>query len=144
MGVPKLLNEATIEHALRKSYGILTHAAKELGVTRAAVDYHVRSSPKLKAVVAESREIIVDHAEHNVMDAVVTKGDEGLSKWVLERLGKKRGYGNSTEHGISEDDIYAIVASFGGDLEKLKAFRAALDAPPMIEARPVSTEPAGE
>lgn len=127
MAAPKMLSEAQIEAALRSHAGIMSFAAKALGVTRSAVHIRVDRSPRLQAVAAEVRETILDAAEGNIAKAI-NKGDVQTSRWYAERLGQGRGYGNKVHATIDIGAIEALAASFGGDLAKLRAFRAAVEA----------------
>jgi hypothetical protein len=126
--MPKKVTDETIIAALRKNAGIISHAAADCGIGRSSLSERVKNNPVLKAVSQEVDESVLDAAEGIVKVALLKKKDEQTARWYLSRKGKARGYGTSIDHNHRLDDslIDAIVASFGGDVEKLRAFRRSL------------------
>jgi hypothetical protein len=84
--------------------GNITDAAAMLKVKSARLRRFVNDSEYLTREQNESREILQDIAEGNVYEALTDKQDPGrrdsMSRFVLERLGKARGFGSGTA-GIS-------------------------------------------
>ncbi len=125
---PGKITEKALIAALRKWGGIQTLAARELGTTRQNVHSRIKNSARLQEVVAEVEEETLDLGEGHIVKGV-RKGDKDLVKYYLDRKGKMRGYGprSDVEAKLSEDTLMAIVVAMGGDLDKLKAARAAVN-----------------
>ena len=87
MGIPA--KEIGIE--IRKSKGIVSVAANNLGVTRNALHRRIQRSKRLQKVKWEARETIVDIAEGKLFKAL-TNDDWRAIKFTLATLGKDRGY----------------------------------------------------
>ena len=75
--------------AITKSHGLV--AARRLGVSRQAVYNMVNRHPEVNEAMVDAREELLDMAEANLF-AAIAKGNLKISCWVLERLGKHRGY----------------------------------------------------
>lgn len=109
--------------------------ANELGVSRQAVHDRVNRSPRMRSVLAEVKETILDMGEGHVIKAM--QGDKErqippdltTNRWYLERQGGARGYANKTqvETKLADGELGALVTAFGGDIKKLRAFRDSLD-----------------
>lgn len=80
-----------IYRAIEASGGNMTAAAKALGRRRSTIEARVNASPPLVALLSELRAGLVDQAEGNIV-ADVARGDQAASKFVLQTLGKDRGY----------------------------------------------------
>ena len=96
--------------ALEKSGGLVAPAARRLGVTRAAVYAMARSHPTVKAAMDDARADILDLCESNIFQAV-TKGNLNMSTYLLDRLGKDRGYVTRQEveqPGFTAQEISAM------------------------------------
>lgn len=113
--------------ALKKWAGIQSLAAKELNTSRQNVFYRIKNSPRIQAVIAEIEEETLDIGEGHLIK-MLREGDKEIVRYYLDRKGKKRGYGTRGEFEtkLSEDTLTAIVIAMGGDLDKLKAARAAI------------------
>lgn len=124
----KKFTDAQLETALRKHCGIKAQAAKALRVDRASVQERVEKSPRLQQVIREIEEAVGDMCEGNILRALKAK-DKQTSRWYAERKLKRRGYAPKleSETKLADGDLAAIVAAFGGDVEKLRAARAAFD-----------------
>jgi hypothetical protein len=120
------VSDAALQRALRAADGILANAAKELGVSRQLVWARVHRSSDLQEVIREIEDGLKDVAEGHIA-AGVRRGDYRWVTYYMERKGADRGYGKDVGR-MTDGDLEAIVASLGGDLDKLKAARAALDA----------------
>jgi hypothetical protein len=120
------VSEAEVIAALRKNRGILGPTADDLGITRQSLYERVDASPELQRVRAEIDELILDKCEVVIFDAAET--DKGLTaRWLAERKGKHRGYGNQVQATLDEKQLEAFVFAFGGDENKLRALRDTLN-----------------
>ncbi len=121
----KTVTDANLELALRKNAGIKSLAANAVGITRQAVQDRVAKSERLQRVLVEIEETTMDMAEGVILSGIRAK-DKQTARWYAERKGKGRGYASKTELSISDDDLEAVVAAFGGNLDALRRLRTEL------------------
>ena len=122
----KKVSDVEVEAALKKNRGIYGPAANDLGITRSALVERVENNPNLKRLREEIDELILDNCEVVIFDAADT--DKGLTaRWLAERKGKHRGYGNQVQATLDEKQLEAFVFAFGGDANKLRTLRDTLD-----------------
>jgi hypothetical protein len=76
--------------------GSLTKTAANLDTSRTTLYARMQNSPDLKRLMAEQLESRLDLAEDSLM-TLVKKKDFQATKFYLETIGKKRGYGKSVE-----------------------------------------------
>jgi len=82
---------AQIVEALRASHGLVTKAAEKLGCAASTIYERKRGEQAIQAVIDESREEIVDHAELALRSAVLDRQPWAVAL-VLRTIGRKRGY----------------------------------------------------
>lgn len=91
---------ATVEEiaeALVQRKGNISAVARELGYSRrGTLKDRIDRTPELSAIMDDIREGVLDRSEENVFTAA-DNGDVKTSLWILERLGKKRGYAQRQE-----------------------------------------------
>ena len=103
-----LTSEQVID-AVRKSKGILTLTAKELGVSRQTVHKYVNKYPTVKAAVDSERESLLDMAEGSLFEQV-RKGNITAIIFTLKTLGKHRGYVERQEFaGVRDQEIFVRI-----------------------------------
>lgn len=85
------LHPELLEQALYAFKGNVSAIARHLGRRRSVIDEYINTKPDLKVVRDDIRAGSVDKAETNIYDAV-EKGDLGASFYILNTLGKDRGY----------------------------------------------------
>lgn len=101
-----------LAEALRATNGNKAAAARALtqskktSITRRKVCEVIDSTPELLALMDELNDTIVDHAEQNIRNDVM-KGDAKASRFILETVGRDRGYVKKTE---VEDKTPANIA----------------------------------
>jgi DNA repair ATPase RecN len=106
--------------ALIKNAGITAHAAADLGINRSSLHRRLLRNKKLAEVVHEATEMLKDGAEGLVAKAIMTDKDVVTARWFLDRRAKERGYGsNSLEVRLPDEQLRQVIATFGGDPEKL-------------------------
>jgi hypothetical protein len=88
-----------VAEAIRANGGCLTYAARDLGVTYQTTRNYMKRWPELRKVRREARCARLDNAERMV-DQAILHGDPKAAMALLDRLGKKRGYGQqkAVEH----------------------------------------------
>lgn len=89
--------------ALWRCSGNIAEAAQLLKISSMRLRNFVKNSPRLSAEVNEARQQLVDVAERNVADALTDEEDksrrDSMTKFVLERQGKDRGWGTGAGKG---------------------------------------------
>ncbi|HWI05563.1 MAG TPA: hypothetical protein VNT52_17285 [Acidimicrobiales bacterium] len=98
-----------VTNALETSGGVIGYAARKLRCSRTALYNFIARHPELEDVRTQAREAILDTAEHNVI-AAVKGGDLKVSRWLLDRLGRHRGYTTRQEVAGVEDQPLQISA----------------------------------
>ena len=77
--------------ALEKSLGIVTTAAKQIGIDRTTHYDWMKADPEYKAAVDAIEDVALDFAESK-LHAQIAKGDTTATIFYLNNKGKKRGY----------------------------------------------------
>jgi hypothetical protein len=83
-------DEEIIE-ALEKCHGLISPSARYLGFTRQALEYRLKTNPKLEEVRKACREEALDFAENRLIECV-DKGSFPAIAFMLKTVGKSRGY----------------------------------------------------
>lgn len=123
--VAKKVTDAQIITALKNNAGIVAYAARDLNIARSSLRDRLKNHPHLAELAAEEVEITLDACDALFVKAIRTDKDLETAKWYAIQKGKHRGYGDKTDVNInlSDDVLDAIVTSFGGDADGLRAFR---------------------
>jgi len=100
-------NETVIK-ALDKHYGVLMHAAKELGVHRETLSTWCNEDPELGDALEKARERMIDVAESSLIQNV-KKGKEVSTLFLLKTRGRQRGYIEKTDVSLDGDISIKIV-----------------------------------
>ena len=87
---PNIKKKAMLQ-ALEKSLGIVTTAAKQVGIDRWNHYDWMKSDPEYKAAVDAIEDVALDFAESK-LHAQIAKGDTTATIFYLNNKGKKRGY----------------------------------------------------
>ena len=106
MGVPI----KQVKNELRRARGIVSVAAKNLGISDTALHRRIQRNKSLQAVKWEAREGILDMAEAKLFKAVSDE-DWRAVKYILSTLGKHRGYVErveSKEVGKTKKQVFKI------------------------------------
>jgi len=85
------LTVTKIEKALKATFGNVSLAAKNLGVSRRAIYDKCNRFPKLRAFLEDTREAMVDNAE-SALGLAVNNGQAWAVCFTLKTVGKARGY----------------------------------------------------
>lgn len=88
----------TMREAIQAAGGVITETARALDVSRSTVYNWLEKHPELREYVKIERDGLVDRAELNIAIAV-NAGDVDVSKFVLERLGRNRGWTKQIDVG---------------------------------------------
>lgn len=80
-----------VSEQIELSRGNLSHAARQLGVARSALQAFINRHPELRQIVTDQREAIVDSAENALAAAVLDKQGWAVC-FTLKTLGRSRGY----------------------------------------------------
>lgn len=123
----KKVSDAQIKAALRNHRGILAPAARELGIERSALAQRCDNNQELRNFREDLDQEILDRSEEVIFDGIDVQKDLVTARWLQERKGRDRGYGNSVQATLDEKQIEAFVFAFGGDANKLRALRDTLN-----------------
>lgn len=108
---PKVSN-AEIWDALELEEGNVSAAARRLDMTRNKLQERIDRSPELQILMGDLREEVVDVAEVNTMKRAKSGSDPIAEKFVLQTLGKRRGW-NTAAGGINgSGDITVTITRF--------------------------------
>lgn len=88
---------AQVAAALDKSRGLVSVAARALGISRTTLYAYVEKDPALQAALSDARELTTDVAEAKLFQAV-EKGEAWAICFYLKTQGKGRGYVERQEH----------------------------------------------
>lgn len=80
-----------VKQELRRTKGIVSVAAKNLGISDTALHRRIQRNKSLQAVKVAAREEILDMAEAKLFKQV-NEEKQWAIKYTLSTLGKKRGY----------------------------------------------------
>jgi len=83
-----------MKEALQASRGLVSVAAMSLQCSRVTIYKYINRHPLLQETMDDQREILVDRATKGLWDKL-EESDWGAIKFVLERLGKDRGFGET-------------------------------------------------
>ena len=87
----KNLQQGEVRHALLASRGLISSAARRLGVVRQSIYNALERWPELREIVEEERELHLDEAETALFKAV-KRGEAWAICFMLKTQGKARGY----------------------------------------------------
>lgn len=108
---PRVSN-AEIWEALELEEGNVSAAARRLDMTRTKLQERIDRSPELQILMGDLREEVVDVAEVNTMKRAKSGSDPIAEKFVLQTLGKRRGW-NTAAGGINgSGDITVTITRF--------------------------------
>jgi hypothetical protein len=89
-----------IIYALRKSFGLVSQAAKSIPCSEKTIRTRALEDPRVQQVIDESREQLIDMAEFALRRKVLD-GEGWAVQFTLRTLGKTRGYVERVEQEIS-------------------------------------------
>ncbi len=89
--------------ALEKSLGIVTTAAKQVGIDRTTHYVWMQNDPAYKAAVDAIADIALDFAESK-LHKQIEREDTIATIFYLKCRGKKRGYIEKTEFGFTDSE----------------------------------------
>jgi hypothetical protein len=105
--------------ALTDTKGMVSQAARRLGISQQAVRQRVAKSPQLQQVLADAREAMTDTAELALYSKIVA-GEGWAVCFYLKTQGKERGYVERTEvTGAGGGDITVRAVDYRDGLRAL-------------------------
>lgn len=125
----KSIPVATVLTCLKKHYGVVTPAAKELGLDRWTLAKYIERHKELRDEVARQREQYVERrmdVAENVLDKLMQNADQRpelalrSSIYILNNHGKKRNY-NHPEVLASENAKPVMIVDYNKVKEIVKA-----------------------
>ena len=93
----------TFKKALKNSGGNQARIAERIGVDRSTIHNFITKNPKMRKLLDQEAELILDIAEDNIDSHIATQKDVDSSKWKLlhSKGGRARGYGQKQEIELS-------------------------------------------
>ena len=102
--------------ALEKSLGVVTSAAKTVGVGRTTHYLWLQEDKEYKAAVDELSDVAIDFAESQ-LHKQIKEGNSTATIFFLKTKGKKRGYVERQEVDVSSGKLFQIEV-LGEDLHE--------------------------
>ena len=102
--------------ALEKSLGVVTSAAKTVGVGRTTHYLWMQEDKEYKAAVDELSDVAIDFAESQ-LHKQIKEGNSTATIFFLKTKGKKRGYVERQEVDVSSGKLFQIEV-LGEDLHE--------------------------
>jgi hypothetical protein len=102
--------------ALEKSLGVVTSAAKTVGVGRTTHYLWMQEDKEYKAAVEELSDVAIDFAESQ-LHKQIKDGNSTATIFFLKTKGKKRGYVERQEVDVSSGKLFQIEV-LGEDLHE--------------------------
>jgi hypothetical protein len=93
--------------ALEKSLGVVTSAAKAVGVGRTTHYLWMQEDKEYKAAVDELSDVAIDFAESQ-LHKQIKEGNSTATIFFLKTKGKKRGYVERQEVDVSSGKLFQI------------------------------------
>jgi len=105
------VNIKTFKEALKNSGGNQARIAEKLEVSRVAVNQFLKKRPKMRELLDDAAELVIDVSEDNIDTSIMVHRDIDSSKWKLlhSKKGKARGYGVKQELDIKDERTRIIV-----------------------------------
>jgi Bacterial regulatory protein, Fis family len=95
------LTVKAVAKALKKTHGNISAAARSLSVSRKAIQLRIHADPKLQRILIDERESQCDDAESMLAEAILA-GEKWAVMFVLNTLGRSRGYGTGAPPGQAD------------------------------------------
>lgn len=106
---------AEIWEALEASAGNIGAAARALGLPRHKLQERIDRNPDLIRLLDDMREEVVDQAESNHFVRAKSGADPSAERFVLQTLGKRRGWNTAVGGLNSNGDIVVTIKKFSED-----------------------------
>ena len=105
------INQKTFKEALKNSGGNQARIAEKLEVTRQAVGLYLKKNPKMRELLEQEAEFVIDVSEDNIDTNIVVHKNVEDSKWKLlhSKRGKARGYGQKQELDLLDERKRIVV-----------------------------------
>jgi predicted transcriptional regulator len=107
--------------ALREAKGMVSIAARRLGVSRQAVNQRISKHPTLREARDDAREEMTDVAELRLYERIQA-GEAWAVCFYLKTQGKERGYVERTEHTNTPGEDFRVAVVARDYREALAAF----------------------
>ena len=121
-----IVSDADIIEALQKYRGIVTSAAKQVGMTRSSLSRRIHRTKHLEEELHEIRETAVDDAEHMLFQKI-EEGHVASIIFFLKCFGKDRGYVERPERTNTPPRGQVVIPRRELTLEEWEANNRALE-----------------
>ncbi len=106
-------SDAEVIKALRDCHGMVTYAARKLGMTRHGVYYRLRTNSKIAEAREEALQCQLDRTEIKLFEAI-EKGEAWAIAFCLKCRGKERGYVETSRVSLDASELVVRVV-YDGD-----------------------------
>ncbi len=103
----------TVLKALDISKGIVSLACQSVGISRVTF-YNYMKDQKFADQVNEIREATIDYVEHKLLENI-GNNDTTAIIFYLKTIGKRRGYIESAEVTVSQNNVHIYIPDNGRD-----------------------------
>jgi hypothetical protein len=112
-GPAPIVSDAEIEAALLAHRGLISPAARVLGVDRKTIADRCKASAALQAARDSARDSLLDEAEDVLARKALVDEDTTSLIYLLRTVGRSRGYGDRQEVEVSGDIVLRAVIPGG-------------------------------
>lgn len=106
------VTDGEIWEALEAAEGNIAAAAREVGMSRTRLQERIDRKPDLQTLLSDLREEVIDTAEVNTMRRAKSGVDPIAEKFVLQTLGKRRGWNTAAGGMNASGDITVTITRF--------------------------------
>lgn len=119
------ITKTNFKKAAKNSGGNQSRIAEKLEVTRSAVNQFIKRHPKLRDIINDEKEFVLDIAEDCIDTDILIRKDVDSAKWKLlnTKRGRARGYGHKmeTEHsGSVQNVIFQEIIKSNEEIKEMK------------------------
>lgn len=107
------ITAAQIADALEASEGNVSMAARGLGIPRNVLHNRIQMNPELVTLLQDMREDVIDTAEQNQFARAKSGSDPHAERFILQTIGKDRGYSTSVAGSGKDGEIVVSIKRFG-------------------------------
>jgi len=111
-GNTRKVSNADIWEALEQAEGNIGAAARALDLSRTRLQERIDRCPDLIVHLSDMREEVIDVAESNTMKRAKSGADPVAEKFVLQTIGKRRGWSTASIGGNGGGDIVVTIKKF--------------------------------
>lgn len=110
-----LIPAGKIYDALVEFRGNKAAVCRELGIRRRILDERISRNADLQELLSDMREEVIDNAESNMFVRAESGADPAAEKFILQTIGRNRGYSTAISGNGANGDIVVTIRRFGDE-----------------------------